>query len=84
MNDKAILRAYKALAAADKELADTKKRKVSARNKLNATIANTKVKKIDVAMAHLELAERGIKQTQANVANRLGVDIKTLRKIIKE
>jgi hypothetical protein len=78
------LRAYKALAQAEQTLADLKKDRVSKRNKENATVAGSKVNLVHVALAKIELVEKGIKPTQANIAAKVGVDIKTLRKIIKE
>lgn len=75
------LRAFKALAGAEKTLS---KIEVSKRNKENATVAGTKVNLVHVALARIELAEKGIKPTQANIAAKVGIDIKTLRKIIKE
>ena len=78
------LRAYKALKQAEKTLSELKKEQLSKQNTENATIAGTKWKKVHVALARLALAEKCIKPTQANIAAELGVDIKTLRKIIKE
>ena len=83
-SDEIRLRAYSALAKAEDTLAKLKKEQVSKRNKENATLAGVRVNRAHVALARLELAEKCIKPTQANIADRLGVDIKTLRKIIKE
>ena len=83
-SDETRLRAHGVLVKAEETLAKLKKEQLSKQNKENATIAGTKWKKVHVALARLALAEKCIKPTQANIADELGVDIKTLRKIIKE
>lgn len=83
-SDEIRLRAYGALAKAEQALVKLKKDQVSKKNKENATVAGSKVNLVHVALARIELAEKGIKPTQANIAAKVGIDIKTLRKIIKE